>query len=54
MYVVCVMSLWLFNVYVDGLGRVLNAEFFRKCWNCSVKMVASLRYTNCYLQMMQH
>ena len=50
----CVMPPWLFNVYMDGVVRKMNVMVFRKDWNCSVRMVAGLRKTSCYLQMIQH
>ena len=30
----CVMSPWLFNVYMDGVVRDVNVRVFGKGWSC--------------------
>ena len=32
----CVMSPWLFNVYMDGVVRAVNVGCLGKSWNCRV------------------
>ena len=39
----CVMSPWLFNVYMDGVVQKLNVRVLWKRLDCWVRMVAYLR-----------
>ena len=39
----CVMSSWLFNVYMDGVVREVSVRVLGKVWSCCVRMVAGLR-----------
>ena len=39
----CVVSPWLFNVYMGGVVREVNVRLLGKGWSCSGRMVAGLR-----------
>ena len=39
----CVMSPWLFNVYMDGVVREVNVRVLGKGLGCRVRMVVGLR-----------
>ena len=46
----CVMSPLLFNLYMHGVVREVNARpWLGKRWNCYMLMEAALKYTGCYI-----
>ena len=49
-----VMSLWLFNVYMDGVVRQMNVRVLGKGLELLSENGGRFAKTSCYLQMIQH
>ena len=50
----CVLSPWLFNVYMDGVVRELNVRVLGKGLELLSANGGRFEITSCYLQMIQH
>ena len=50
----CVMSQWLFNVYMDGVVREVNIRVLGKGLELLSANGGRFEKTSCYLQMIQH
>ena len=50
----CVMSPWLFNVYMDGVAGEVNVKVLGKGLELLNADGSKFKITSCYLQMIQH